>query len=250
MKKTAISLFTALMAMGIIFTACKKAEKSTMEPAIEQPEMKEGEEMPGEAMMPTEVEYMITLKSDWTPENFPIEYPEAGVLTGPHFSGMVGASHNADYTLFKEGVMPTPGLERLSEEGKHSPLDDEIKKAIAEGKSMMLFESDALRDFAKTATTKVKVNDKYPMVSVVNMIAPSPDWFTGVADLNLKENGEWVTTKEIQIFAWDSGGDDGATYKAPDMDTNPKKPTTMSTDPHFMKDGSKMAVGMLTFTKM
>lgn len=212
--------------------------------------MKQPEAQKAMGMMEGGVEYMVTLTSTWTPQTHPFEYPEAGVVTGPHFSGMIGCSHGDSYMIFKEGMMPTPGLEKLSEEGKHSPLDEEIKAAIAAGTAGMLFESDPLRDFTKTATTKVMVSDKFPMVSVVNMIAPSPDWFTGVSNLNLKENGQWVPTKTVTLYAWDSGGDDGATYKADDMDTNPKKPTTMAMTPHFVINGVQVPVGTLTFTKM
>ena len=67
----------------------------------------------------------------WTAQTHPLEYPKAGILTGPHFSGVIGASHGRDFTLFADGRMPSPGLERLSEEGKHAPLDAEIMAAVA-----------------------------------------------------------------------------------------------------------------------
>jgi hypothetical protein len=71
--------------------------------------------------------YEVTVTGLWTAERFPLEYPKAGLLTGPHFSGVIGASHNGQYALFADGRAPTAGLERLSEEGRHSPLDQEIK---------------------------------------------------------------------------------------------------------------------------
>jgi hypothetical protein len=167
---------------------------------------------------------------------------------GPHFSGLIGASHGDGYAIFKEGMPPTPGLERLSEEGKHSPLDNEIRAAIKAGKAGALFETGPIRDAAKTETTKVRVTDKFPMVSAVAMIAPSPDWFAGVANVNLKEGGKWVGTKTVQLDPWDSGGDDGTTYKAPDKDTNPKKKTMKATTRHFVMNETKPPVGTLTFT--
>jgi hypothetical protein len=223
----------SLAAMGALVAACQsKAPEPTPAPAV-----REG------------AEYAVTLTGSWTAATHPLEYPEAGALTGPHFSGLIGASHGADYAIFKEGTPPTPGLERLSEEGKHSPLDDEIKAAIAAGKAGMLFESDPIRDFSKSATTRVRVSDRFPMVSAVAMIAPSPDWFTGAMDVNLKENGAWVAQKSVTLYAWDSGGDDGTTYKAKDADTNPKKPTTKAATPHFVKDGNAVPVGTLVFNK-
>ena len=72
----------------------------------------------------------VTLTPMWTAKSHPLEYPKAGLLTGPHFSGLIGATHGAGYPLFTVGKAPTPGIERLSEMGKHDPLDAEIKAAM------------------------------------------------------------------------------------------------------------------------
>jgi hypothetical protein len=194
-------------------------------------------------------QYSVVFTRLWTEKTHPFEYPEAGVLTGPHLSGLIGATHGADYQIYKEGSLPTAGLEKLSEEGKHSPLDQEIKDAITAGKAGALFETGPIRDAAKTETVTFTASSKFPMVSAVAMIAPSPDWFAGAANVNLMENGQWVASKTVDMFAYDSGGDDGTTYKAPDKDNNPKKPTTQANTPHFVINGSKPPVGRLTFTK-
>ncbi len=204
---------------------------------------------PAPAMAET-AQYSVVFTRLWTEKTHPFEYPEAGVLTGPHLSGLIGATHGGDYQIFKEGTLPTAGLEKLSEEGKHSPLDQEIKDAIAAGKAGVLFETGPIRDAAKTETVTFTASSKFPMVSAVAMIAPSPDWFAGAANVNLMENGQWVPSKTVDMFAYDSGGDDGTTYKTPDKDNNPKKPTMAANTPHFVVNGSKPPVARLTFTKM
>ena len=213
------------------------------------------EEMPAEdttamgGMALGPAEYTIVVKSSWTETNHPFEYPAPGAQAGPHFSGVIGAAHNGSYALFAEGSMPTPGLERLSEQGKHDPLDAEINAATAAGSAGPLFTTGPLRDFADSLVGTVQVDSAHPMVSLVMMVAPSPDWFTGVTNVNLVENGMWVTTKTLDLLAYDSGGDDGATYKAPDRDTNPKKPTTKASTPHFVVNGVAVPVGTVTFIK-
>src|SRR5438093_12653397 len=119
-------------------------------------------------------EYTVIIRSTWTKTTHPFEYP-----SGAHFSGMIGASHNAKYSIFAVGRRPTPGLEHLSEEGKHSPLDTEIRTAIDQGNALMLFESGGLKKWRHSMVATVRVDAAHPLVSVVNMIAPSPDWFTG-----------------------------------------------------------------------
>jgi len=93
------------------------------------------------------------------------------------------------------------------------------------------------------------VDPAHPLVDVVNMVAPSPDWFTGATNVNLDENGAWVARKTLTLPAYDSGGDDGKTYKAPDRDTNPKKPTTRLADRHFVIHGRVKPVAILIFVR-
>lgn len=206
--------------------------------------------MAATAMPEGPVKYRAEITPLWTKENFPIEYPDTSLIHKPHFSGLIGTAHRADFHLFTEGQMPSPGLERLSEEGKHDPLDAEIKAAVATGAALALAESEPLKDFTQTATAEVSVDGTHPLVTLVAMIAPSPDWFLAVPDVNLMENGAWVSSKTVDAYAWDSGGDDGTTYLADDKDTNPKKPTSKNQSRHFLKDGQPMPVARITFTKM
>ena len=248
MTRTASKLIRSILAISAILVlvwawGCKKEEApvadtaSTMAMETAQP------------AMPETAQYSVTFTRLWTDKTHPFEYPEAGVVTGPHFSGLIGATHGDGYAIFKEGTLPTPGLEKLSEEGKHSPLDQEIKDAIAAGKAGALFETGPIRDAAKTETVTFTVSSQFPMVSAVAMIAPSPDWFAGAANVNLMEGGQWVSSKSVDLSAYDSGGDDGTTYKASDMDNNPKKPTTMAATPHFVVNGVAVPVGSVTFIK-
>ncbi|MFP5246359.1 MAG: spondin domain-containing protein [Thermoanaerobaculia bacterium] len=202
------------------------------------------------AFAQSEAHYSVTFTRVWTQNTHPFEYPEKTLVSGPHFSGLIGATHNGAYRIYKEGARPTPGLERLSEEGKHSPLDAEIKSAIASGKAGALFETGPIRDDGGMEKVEVTVTPKFPMVSAVAMIAPSPDWFAGAADVNLLEGGKWVASKSVDLYAYDSGGDDGKTYKASDADTNPKKPTMIANTPHFLSKGKRVRVATLTFTKL
>lgn len=246
--RTQTHLLTAALLAVLAASGCKR--ESTESPTTATTPATEQQAPAPEPAMPKQATYKVEFTPAWTKANFPLEYPETSLIHRPHFSGWIGTAHNDAYDVFKDGAMPTPGLEALSEGGKHSPLDEEIKAAITAGNALALSESEPLKDFSKTATFNVTVDDAHPMVSLVAMIAPSPDWFAGVSDVNLKENGAWVETKTLDVMPWDSGGDDGATYLADDKDTNPKKPTMANSAKQFMKDGKTMPVGHLTFTKM
>jgi spondin N len=230
----ALHRFTPIVLLCV--AACGKGSKSAAPAAP-----------PGAARppMPTApAEYTVIVKSTWTKVSHPFEYP-----SDAHFSGMIGASHNAKYSIFAIGRRPTPGLERLSEEGKHSPLDTEIRAAIDQGNALMLFESGGIKNWKDSMVATVRVDRAHPLVSVVNMIAPSPDWFTGASDVNLADNGAWITRRTVTLYAYDSGGDDGTTYKAKDKDTNPKKPTTRASTRHFVVRGRVKPVATVTFVR-
>lgn len=202
----------------------------------------------GDTLQPTR--YRVVFKGAWTESTHPLDYPEGGLLTGPHFSGLIGATHGDGYSVFAEGKLPTAGLERLSEEGKHSPLDSEIEAAIARRLAGALFESDPLKDPSSSVETEFEISMTHPLVSAVAMIAPSPDWFAGAAEVRLLEDGAWVSRKTVTLWAYDSGGDRGTTYKADDQDTDPKRPTKINGARHFMSNGQRVPVGTLTFTRL
>lgn len=198
----------------------------------------------------TPVKYRVELVSLWTKDSFPFEYPDTSLIHKPHFSGLIGAAHAPSFHLFTEGTAPSPGLERLSEQGKHDPLDEEIKGHVAAGHALSLVESDPLKDFATSVTAELPADSAHSRASLVAMIAPSPDWFLAVTDVDLMENGAWVASRTVDAYAWDSGGDDGTTFLADDVDTQPKKPTTRNLSRHFLKDGQPLPVARITFTKM
>lgn len=193
--------------------------------------------------------YEVTFTPAWTAKSHPVDYPQSGLLSSPHFSGIIGTSHGAAYELFKVGRMPSPGLERLSETGKHDPLDAEIKAAITKGSAGALFETAGIKDLGNPVKFTVTVDSKNPLVSAVAMIAPSPDWFAGIGNVRLMESDGWVVAKTLDVYAYDSGGDDGATYTADDRDTNPKKATTVSSAAQFTQAGRKVPVARISFTR-
>ncbi len=245
MTRTTSAYLLTLSPFAALLIACAKPDQSAMRASESgsATAADTGAAMAAPAKLGS-AEYTIVVKSRWTKAEHPFEWPAAA-----HFSGVIGATHTPAYSIFAVGTPPTPGLENLSEEGKHTPLDKEIRAAISAGHAGTLFETGPLRNFKDSIVGSVKVDDAFPLVSLVMMVAPSPDWFTGVRDVNLAENGAWVPSRTLDLVAYDSGGDDGTTYLAPNKDTNPKKPTSQAMTPHFVIDGQVVPVGSVTFTK-
>lgn len=70
----------------------------------------------------------------------------------------------------------------------------------------------------------VEVTRDFSLVSLVTMIAPSPDWFTGIMDMNLcnTTSGTWLDSMTVDMLQpWDAGTDSGTTFTAADSATSP-----------------------------
>ena len=70
-------------------------------------------------------------------------------------------------------------------------------------------------------STKIMVQNMYSMVSLITMIAPSPDWFVGVDSYDLCGMNGWKETVTMDLLPWDAGTENGLTYKLDNMPTNP-----------------------------
>lgn len=189
--------------------------------------------------------YRMTFHGTWSRATHPHEYPG-----GAHFSGVIGATHDARYVIFKSGAKATPGLKNLSEHGAHSPLDAEIRAAIRAGRAGVLFQTSPIFGPPGTVTATFTADRRHPMVSLGAMIAPSPDWFTGVSAVALFAKGRWVARKTLTLYAWDAGTDDGTTYLAPDKESKPHVGVRLNDSKHFMRAGRRVAVGTVTFERV
>lgn len=195
--------------------------------------------------------YTVVFVPGWNPESHPDSYPithaKKGLLTP-----MIGATHDDDYRLFTEGRKPSPGLEMLSEMGKHNPLDDEIRTAISAGNvgSLIELSKGSAGPVHAPVSYSFAVTEQFSNVSLVGMIAPSPDWFYGVSAVKLFNDGAWVPSIVVEAYAWDSGGDAGTTYLADDRDLESKQTTRPSDASYFAPNGNKAPVGYFIFKRI
>src|SRR5262245_47291829 len=79
---------------------------------------------PGDAAAST-ARYRVTFRSTWSAASHPVEFPSTA-----HFSSLVGGTHNAQVTLWRDGGIATDGLKDMAERGLTSTLSNEISTAI------------------------------------------------------------------------------------------------------------------------
>src|SRR5688500_6368989 len=107
------------------------------------------------------------------------------VPPNPHFSGLIGGTHRETVRFWEEGGLASEGMKRMAEIGAQSPLDEEIVAAMATGTAEALLVGENLRGSPGSTQLEFEVSRPFPLVTLVTMVAPSPDWFVGVSALSL-----------------------------------------------------------------
>ncbi len=158
--------------------------------------------------------YDITFEGLWTSANHPLP-------PNPHFSPLVGASHNDSVELWAVGELASSGIERMAEFGSVNVLRTEVQAAGTDNASFI--QGNGL-GATGTTTVTVEVDIERPLVTLVTMIAPSPDWFVGTSGLDLLAAGRFADSLVYDLYAYDAGTDSGPDFTSPDDNSVPREP--------------------------
>ncbi|MFW0870988.1 MAG: spondin domain-containing protein [Patescibacteria group bacterium] len=164
---------------------------------------------------PEETAYEVTLSTEWTPDNHG-EY----FLSTAHFSSPV-VWVGKDNPVFSLQAPASPGIEEMAEEGRTRTLKKELEALLELGEiqSFNIYERVETPD---TFSFEVKVDRDHSVISLVSMIAPSPDWFVALEGLDMLKEGSWRKQVEIPLLVLDAGTEDGSDFRLLNTDTNPR----------------------------
>ena len=184
----------------------------------------------GIAFSQSTASYNITFSSDWENEIVdPVNgYSTATIPGNANWSNLVGATHNSNYTLVEMGTLASIGVKNVAETGNNTALMAEVMNQINNtgNADQWLQEPFSPFDNISSATlSNVVVSSDFPLLSLVSMIAPSPDWMIAINSINLREGGSWNNEITIPLFPYDAGTDSGVNY------TSGNQPTVPNTDP-------------------
>jgi len=236
MRSTFHIPITILLALGA--AACGRDGTITASPAP----------IPLPAPTPTpaaSARYLVTFQTSWSRETHPTDFPRDA-----HFSPLVGGTHSARVAFWQPGALASPGTERMAERGSVSPLDTEVAAGVAAGNAQYGLRGPGISNVPGSAALEFEITRDYPLVTLVSMVAPSPDWFVGVHDLSLLEGGDWTSERTITLFPYDAGTDDGITYAAPDIDAQPASPIRRLDGFPVTERGAVAPFGTFTFRRL
>jgi hypothetical protein len=189
--------------------------------------------------------YRLTFESTWSATTHPVDFP-----TTAHFSALVGGTHDATASFWRDGGLATNGIRDMAERGRTSPLDDEINAAVRAGSAGAVSTGGQITATPGTVSLEFDIRQRYPLVTFVSMVAPSPDWFVGVSGLPLFENGRWVSERRVELVPWDAGTDGGSTFLSPDRETQPRAPISRIATSPLAPNGAVRPLGTFVFTRI
>jgi hypothetical protein len=147
------------------------------------------------------------------------------------------------------GALASAGIQDMAELGAKTPLDTEVAAAIAAGTARDTLSGGSIARSPGSVSLDFEIALTHPRVTLVTMIAPSPDWFVGVAGLALLQNAQWVDSLVVELRGWDAGTDDGATFIAMNAPSMPHVPIAPLEDGPFLVNGEVPILGTFTFVR-
>lgn len=185
--------------------------------------------------------YRIDFRATWSSTTHPDNFPG-----GAHWSPLIGAVHSGRTSFWQMGQTASAGMESMAETGATGTLTSEINAQIpANALSVIRGSGSGSPGSVRIRNVEVGLDD--PLVTLVSMIAPSPDWFAGVTGLSLLNGvGQWTAIRRVLLFPLDAGSDSGTSYTAGNANTSPKEPITSL---RGLSPFSEAPVATLTFTR-
>lgn len=246
MSARSLGLVTALLAaLALGAVACAPEAPASPSPTSPTPTPTPPPPTPPPPPPPPSARYQVTFVATWSDATHPQDPPG-----DPHFSGLIGGTHATGVTFWQEGTPATEGIRQMAERGRKTVLQMEVEQAIAGGTAERVLSGDGLSDSPGSVTLDFDASQAFPLVTLVTMVAPSPDWFVGVTRLPLFENGAWKDAVSVELFPYDAGTDSGESFESPDEETRPFVPVARITGFPFLNGGQVLPLGRFEFRRI
>lgn len=201
--------------------------------------------LPASAQTETPVRYRLDVIYSWSAATHPDRFP-----ADAHIARLFGVPHAKRYVLFRDGNTASSGVILMAENGRDTVLQAEWTEAARKDRVGVPFEAPDLAVLPGAVSVEFETTADRPFVSFVSMIAPSPDWFTGLASVDLQEGDVWRDSITLPLWAWDAGSDSGETYASENAEVQPRQSVRLLTAPQFFGEEGLQAVGQAVLTRV
>ncbi|XP_023024840.1 extracellular matrix protein f-spondin [Leptinotarsa decemlineata] len=169
-----------------------------------------------------EAKYNIIFEGIWSNKTHPKDFPFSLWLT--HFSDVIGASHEKNFSFWGEGQLASEGFRSLAEWGSVRLMETELRAKSQFLRTIIKASGLWYPHVNTNTTTSFKVDIRHHLISLASMFGPSPDWVVGINGLNLcLKNCTWMEKLTLDLFPYDAGTDSGISYMSPNAETSPRE---------------------------
>jgi hypothetical protein len=202
----------------------------------------------------SDAQYQVRFVSVWDDIDFPTQFP-----SNAHFSGLVGATHSEIISFWSPGDLASSGIKQVAETGRKTLFLSEINTAFNNGDVDLILNGGSIGTSPGNVSYEFSINRSHSLVTLVSMVAPSPDWFVGVHGLDLFDpnQDDWVSSFTIELEVYDAGTDSGLTFRSANNQTEPREIVALlssqTSDTDFIKglqSGTLQAIGSFIFTRI
>ena len=186
------------------------------------------------------ITYQVTFDGNWTLDSTP-----GGVVGGAHFTTLIGGVHGSGVTFWAPGGQASAGVEGVAELGFTGTFRSEVSGS---SHTLSVIQEGVSGGGTGSATFNIDVNRAHPLVTLLSMIGPSPDWFVGVSGVSLLDgSGQWRPSLVVNLFPYDAGTEDGEEFSLSNPDTSPQGVITRIAGTGKF---SNEPMAVLTFTRL
>lgn len=185
--------------------------------------------------------YRIAFTAIWSVQTHPAGFP-----SGAHFSSPVALSHEDGAGFWAIGNFASPGIEQMAESGGTQILREELATLAAGGRAGDVVIGENFSSPGEEVI-EVTVLPERSKISYVSMVAPSPDWFVGINGLETCGRNGWIEEIEVFAFPIDAGTDEGRSFRAENVDSDPKTLIALLSD---SGDTQVRSIGLLAYGKI
>ncbi len=188
------------------------------------------------------VRYRVTFVATWSAATHPIDFPNTA-----HFSPLVGGMHDSRALFWYDGGISTEGIRRVAELGSTTTFRNELTAAAGDGTTDPTLLLGPGLNSPGSALDLFDATREFPLITLISMVAPSPDWFVGTNGLPLLHLGEWRDDFVYSLVTWDAGTDSGTTFTSSNSATNPRQPISLIVGDPLGAFGEAVPVGYYLF---
>lgn len=185
--------------------------------------------------------YSLDFISNWNSTT----HPTTNFPNDAHWSTLTGTTHNSNISFWDFDQLASQGVKEVAENGDASFITQDINSEINNNNAYKVISLPL--GFGNIFTFEsIEVKYDFPYISLMTMIAPSPDWLAEIHNVKLTDDtGAWKNTISIDVYATDAGTDSGTTYISPNIPTvPPENISSLQNTPPF----SDQIVATFTFS--